>query len=292
MIFGKVITAMVTPFDEELNIDYKALENLIEHLLATGTDTLLVAGTTGESPTLTDEEKLDLFKACKQIAGSRAKIMAGTGSNSTLHSIELSQKAEKVGVDGLLLVSPYYNKPTQEGLYRHFKAIAEAVNIPVVPYNVPGRTAVTIEPETLARLSEIKNVAAVKDAVGNLDKTSKTRLLAPNLEIYSGDDSLTLPMLALGAQGVISVASHVVGSEIKQMITSFEEGNTKKAKEIHLKLFNIFKALFVITNPIPVKAALNLIGVQVGGLRLPLCPADENTITILRSELRKLGKIE
>ncbi|WP_213975130.1 4-hydroxy-tetrahydrodipicolinate synthase [Tepidanaerobacter acetatoxydans] len=292
MIFGKVITAMVTPFDEELNIDYKALENLIEHLLATGTDTLLVAGTTGESPTLTDEEKLDLFKACKEIAGKRAKIMAGTGSNSTLHSIELSQKAEKVGVDSLLLVSPYYNKPTQEGLYRHFKAIAEAVNIPVVPYNVPGRTAVTIEPETLARLSEIKNVAAVKDAVGNLDKTSKTRLLAPNLEIYSGDDSLTLPMLALGAQGVISVASHVVGSEIKQMITSFEEGNTKKAKEIHLKLFNIFKALFVITNPIPVKAALNLIGVQVGGLRLPLCDADDNTIAALKKALSELGKIE
>lgn len=292
MIFGKVITAMVTPFDEELNIDYKALENLIEHLLATGTDTLLVAGTTGESPTLTDEEKLDLFKACKEIAGKRAKIMAGTGSNSTLHSIELSQKAEKVGADSLLLVSPYYNKPTQEGLYRHFKAIAEAVDIPVVPYNVPGRTAVTIEPETLARLSEIKNVVAVKDAVGNLDKTSKTRLLAPNLEIYSGDDSLTLPMLALGAQGVISVASHVVGSEIKQMITSFEEGNTKKAEEIHLKLFNIFKSLFVITNPIPVKAALNLIGVQVGGLRLPLCDADDNTVAALKKALSELGKLE
>ncbi|NLU11134.1 MAG: 4-hydroxy-tetrahydrodipicolinate synthase [Tepidanaerobacter acetatoxydans] len=291
MIFGKVITAMVTPFDEELNIDYKALENLIEHLLATGTDTLLVAGTTGESPTLTDEEKLDLFKACKEIAGKRAKIMAGTGSNSTLHSIELSQKAEKVGADSLLLVSPYYNKPTQEGLYRHFKAIAEAVDIPVVPYNVPGRTAVTIEPETLARLSEIKNVVAVKDAVGNLDKTSKTRLLAPNLEIYSGDDSLTLPMLALGAQGVISVASHVVGSEIKQMITSFEEGNTKKAEEIHLKLFNIFKALFVITNPIPVKAALNLIGIRVGGLRLPLCEADDNTIAALKKALSELGKL-
>ena len=253
MNLGKVITAMVTPFDEELNIDYKALENLIEHLLKNGTDTVLVAGTTGESPTLSDKEKLQLFKTCKDIVGSRARIIAGTGSNSTSHSIELSKEAEKIGVDSLLLVSPYYNKPTQEGLYQHFKSIAEAVDIPVVPYNVPGRTAVTIEPETLARLSQIKNIVAVKDAGGNLDKTSKTRVLAPDLAIYSGDDSLTLPMLALGAKGVISVASHIVGSEIQEMIKSFESGNTKKAEEIHLRLHDIFNTLFVITNPIPVK---------------------------------------
>lgn len=288
---GRVITAMVTPFDEELQVDYKALENLIEHLLATGTDTLLVAGTTGESPTLSDEEKLELFKACKSIAGTRAKIMAGTGSNSTLHSIELSKKAEKIGVDSLLLVSPYYNKPTQEGLYQHFKSIADAVDIPVVPYNVPGRTAVTIEPETLARLSQIKNVVAVKDAGGNLDKTSKTRALAPELTVYSGDDSLTLPMLALGAKGVISVASHIVGSELQEMIKSFEKGDTKKAEQIHLKLFNIFKTLFVITSPIPVKAALNLIGVPVGGLRPPLGLADDNTTAALEKVLKDLRKL-
>lgn len=289
MDLGRVITAMVTPFDEQLRVDYKALENLVEHLLATGTDTLLVAGTTGESPTLSDEEKLQLFKACKEIAGSRAKIMAGTGSNSTLHSIELSKKAEEVGVDSLLLVSPYYNKPTQEGLYQHFKSIAEAVDIPVVLYNVPGRTAVTIEPETLARLAEIDNVVAVKEAGGNLEKTSKTRVLAPNLEVYSGDDSLTLPMLALGAKGVISVASHIVGNDIKEMIISFEEGNTKKAEEIHLKLFDLFKTLFVITNPIPVKTALNMIGVPVGGFRLPLSDADEGTKANLEKSLKNLG---
>lgn len=289
MDLGRVITAMVTPFDEQLRVDYKALEKLIEHLLATGTDTLLVAGTTGESPTLSDEEKLQLFKACKDIAGSKAKIMAGTGSNSTLHSIELSKKAEKIGVDSLLLVSPYYNKPTQEGLYQHFKSIAQAVEIPVVLYNVPGRTAVTIEPETLARLSQINNVVAVKEAGGNLDKTSKTRVLAPNLTILSGDDSLTLPMLALGAKGVISVASHIVGSDIQEMITSFEKGNTKKAENIHLKLFDLFKKLFVITNPIPVKAALNMIGVHVGGLRLPLNMADDKTLDILKQELKKLS---
>lgn len=291
MDFGRVITAMVTPFDEELKVDYKALEILIEHLLTTGTDTLLVAGTTGESPTLSDEEKLELFKACKAIAGTKAKIMAGTGSNSTLHSIELSKKAEKIGVDSLLLVSPYYNKPTQEGLYQHFKSIAEAVDIPVVPYNVPGRTAVCIEPETLARLSRIKNVAAVKDAGGNLDKTSKTRALAPELTVYSGDDSLTLPMLALGAKGVISVASHIAGSEIQEMITSFEEGNTKKAEQIHLKLFNIFKTLFIVSNPIPVKAALNMIGVPVGGLRPPLGPTDDSTTAALEKALKDLGKL-
>lgn len=288
MDLGRVITAMVTPFDEQLKVDYKALENLIEHLLANGTDTLLVAGTTGESPTLSDEEKLQLFKACKEIAGSRAKIMAGTGDYSTSHSIELSKKAEEVGVDSLLLVSPYYNKPTQEGLYQHFKSIAEAVDIPVVLYNVPGRTAVTIEPETLARLAEIDNVVAVKDAGGNLDKTSQTRVLAPNLSIYSGDDSLTLPMMAVGAKGVISVASHIVGNDIQEMIRSFEEGNTKKAEEIHLKLFELFKTLFVITNPIPVKAALNMIGVNVGNLRLPLTKADEGTLAKLEKALKNL----
>lgn len=288
MDLGRVITAMVTPFDEQLKVDYKALENLIEHLLANGTDTLLVAGTTGESPNLSDEEKLQLFKACKEIAGSRAKIMAGTGDYSTSHSIELSKKAEEVGVDSLLLVSPYYNKPTQEGLYQHFKSIAEAVDIPVVLYNVPGRTAVTIEPETLARLAEIDNVVAVKDAGGNLDKTSQTRVLAPNLSIYSGDDSLTLPMMAVGAKGVISVASHIVGNDIQKMIRSFEEGNTKKAEEIHLKLFELFKTLFVITNPIPVKAALNMIGVNVGNLRLPLTKADEGTLAKLEKALKNL----
>ena len=292
MIFGRLITAMVTPFDEDLNIDFNRLENLIEHLITTGTDTLLVTGTTGESPTLSDEEKLQLFKTSKEISGGRAKIMAGTGSNSTKHSIELSQKAEKIGVDGLLLVSPYYNKPTQEGLYQHFKAIAENIDIPVVLYNVPGRTGVTLEPETIAHLAQIKNIVGVKEAGGNLDKTSRTRVFAPDLTVYSGDDSLTLPMLAIGAKGVISVASHIVGSEIKEMIMSFENGDIKRAEEIHLKLFDIFKALFVITNPIPVKAALNMVGIPVGGLRLPLVSADEKTMTILEKVLKNLGKID
>jgi len=287
MIFGKVITAMVTPFDENLKVDFKAFENLIEHLLQNGTDTLLVAGTTGESPTLSDEEKLKLFKAAKTIAGDRAKIMAGTGSNSTKHSIELSIKAEELGVDGLLLVAPYYNKPTQEGLYQHFKAVAKSVNIPVVPYNVPGRTSVCIEPETLARLSNIQNIVAVKDAGGNLDKTSKTRVLAPELEIYSGDDSLTLPMLALGAKGVISVASHIVGSDIKAMIENFESGNTEEAQSIHLRLFELFKGLFMITSPIPLKAALNMMEIKVGGLRPPLVSADKDILVSIEALLKK-----
>ena len=287
MDFGKVITAMVTPFDEDLKVDFKALENLIEHLLENGTDTLLVAGTTGESPTLTDEEKLELFKTTKTIVGNRAKIMAGTGSNNTQHSIELSRKAEKLGVDGLLLVAPYYNKPTQEGLYQHFKSIALAVDIPVVPYHVPGRTSVSLEPETLAQLSNIPNVIAVKDAGGNLDNTSKIRALAPDLVIYSGDDSLTLPMLALGCKGVISVASHIVGKDIKAMIDNFEKGKIQRAQQIHLQLLDMFRGLFVITNPIPVKAALNEMGVKVGGLRLPLNNADENTLAIIKRLLKR-----
>lgn len=287
MDFGSVITAMVTPFDEELNVDFNAFESLCEHLIENGTDTLLVAGTTGESPTLSDEEKLSLFKRAKEIAGDRAKVIAGTGSNNTCHSIELSQKAQEVGVDGLLLVSPYYNKPSQEGLYQHFKQIAQEVDIPIIVYNVPGRTGVTILPETLARLSKVKNIFAVKDAAGNLDITSKTKCLAPDLVIYSGDDSLTLPMLSVGATGVISVASHIVGNQIKQMITSFKKGDIKRARSIHLEIFDIFKGLFVITNPIPVKEALNMIGIKVGGYRAPLCGPDENTKQILEDILKK-----
>ncbi|MDN5331685.1 MAG: 4-hydroxy-tetrahydrodipicolinate synthase [Tepidanaerobacteraceae bacterium] len=289
MDFGRVITAMVTPFDEELKVDYKAFEELVDYLIENGSDALVVTGTTGESPTLSDEEKLTLYKIAKEVSKKRAKIIAGTGSYDTRHSIELSLKAQEIGVDGLLLVSPYYNKPTQEGLYRHFKMIAEAVDIPVMLYNVPGRTAVTIEPETLMRLSKVKNIVAVKDAGGNLDKTSKTVVLAPLLQVYSGDDSLTLPMLAIGAKGVVSVASHLVGKRIREMILAFEEGDVDKARKIHLELFDLFKALFVVTNPIPVKEALNMTGIKVGGLRPPLSSADEKTREVLRKTLNKLG---
>jgi 4-hydroxy-tetrahydrodipicolinate synthase len=289
MDFGRVITAMVTPFDEDLNVDYRAFEKLVDYLIENGSDALVVTGTTGESPTLSDEEKVNLYKLAKEVSRGRAKIIAGTGSYDTRHSIELSVKAQEIGVDGLLLVSPYYNKPTQEGLYRHFKMIAESVDIPVMLYDVPGRTAVTIEPETLKRLSEVKNIVAVKDAGGNLDKTSKTVALAPNFQVYSGDDSLTLPMLAVGAKGVVSVASHLVGKRIKEMIQAFEKGEVDKAREIHLELFELFKALFVVTNPIPVKEALNMVGVKVGGLRPPLVGADDKTREILKKVLIKLG---
>jgi 4-hydroxy-tetrahydrodipicolinate synthase len=291
MNFGKIITAMVTPFDKNLKIDFSALEKLIEHLIKNGTDTLLVTGTTGESPTLSDEEKIELYKAAIKIADGRAKVMAGTGSNSTYHSIELSVKAQEVGVDGLLLVAPYYNKPTQQGLYDHFKMIAERVDIPVMLYDVPGRTSVSIDSETLLRLSEVKNIFAVKDAAGSLDKTSKTKLLAHNLEIYSGDDSLTLPMLAVGGKGVVSVASHIVGNQMKQMINSFNSGDVQKSMQIHLNLFNLFKALFVVSNPIPVKEALNMIGVQVGGLRPPLRRIDEKSKQLLKNALEELELI-
>ncbi|KYO67263.1 4-hydroxy-tetrahydrodipicolinate synthase [Thermovenabulum gondwanense] len=291
MDFGKVITAAVTPFDDELKVDYDAFQKLIDYLIENGSDSIVVSGTTGESPTLTDEEKLKLYRAAVEVSGQRAKIIAGTGSNNTEKSIELSIKAQELGVDGLLLVAPYYNKPTQEGLYRHFKMIAESVKIPCMLYNVPGRTSVNIEPETVARLSEVKNIVALKDAGGNLDKTSLTKILAPKIDIYSGDDSMTLPMLSIGAKGVVSVASHIAGKEIKEMIESFERGELKKALDLHLKLFDLFKTLFIITNPIPVKEALNQMGIKVGGLRPPLCEADEKTKRAVSECLKALNKI-
>ncbi|MGB9812955.1 MAG: 4-hydroxy-tetrahydrodipicolinate synthase [Thermovenabulum sp.] len=289
MDFGKVITAVVTPFDDELKVDYDSFQKLTDYLIANGSDSIVVTGTTGESPTLTDEEKLNLYKAALEASNKRAKIIAGTGSNNTAKSIELSVKAQEIGVDGLLLVAPYYNKPTQEGLYRHFKMIAESVNIPCMLYNVPGRTSVNIEPETIARLSKVKNIVALKDAGGNLDKTSLTKKLAPEIDVYSGDDSLTLPMLSLGAKGVVSVASHVAGKEIKEMIESFEKGDVKRALEIHLRLFDLFKTLFITTNPIPVKEALNQMGLKVGGLRPPLVDADEKTKKAISDCLKALG---
>ena len=270
MNWGKVVTAMVTPFKEDFSVDYEAFEKLADYLLKNGTDTLLVCGTTGESPTLTKEEKLQLFTKAVALAKGKGKVMAGTGSNNTYESIGVTKAAEKTGVDGCLLVTPYYNKPPQEGLYQHFSEIARNTLLDAMIYNVPGRTGTIIEPETMARLSEIANINSLKDAGGNLDKTSETKNLAPHLQIYSGDDSLTLPMLSVGGVGVVSVASHVIGNDINEMVTAFTNGNIQKAQAIHLKRFPLFKGLFFTSNPIPVKAALNYMGLKTGGLRPPL----------------------
>lgn len=271
--FGKVLTAMVTPFDENLNVDYDKARKLASSLVSNGSDGIVVVGTTGESPVLSKEEKIKLFETVKDEVGTKAKIIAGTGSNNTRDSIDLSQQAQKIGVDGIMLVVPYYNKPSQEGLFQHFATVAQEVELPVMLYNVPGRTVTNMLPETVAKLAQIDNVVALKEASGNMDQLSEIKTRVPSdFVIYSGDDSLTLPMLSLGCNGVVSVASHVVGNQIQEMIKQFSVGNYSKALEIHLSLLPIFKVLFITSNPVPVKFALTRIGLDVGGVRLPLVP--------------------
>lgn len=283
MDFGRLITAMVTPFDAEGQIDWSATEKLVDYLInEQKSDSLVVCGTTGESPTLSDEEKTSLFSFVVNYAAGRCKIIAGTGSNNTAHSIHLSKAAKACGVDGLLLVAPYYNRPTQEGLYQHFKAIAEAVDLPVVLYNVEGRTAVNISAETTLRLAQIPNIVATKDCA-SLEQLTLIAAGAPDsFRIYSGDDSVGLPAMSVGAYGIISVASHVAGKEMKEMIFAYLNGDTKRAAALHGKLFPIFKGLFICPNPVPVKYALGLQGVPVGGVRLPLVDADETEKQFLR----------
>ncbi|HEY9734869.1 MAG TPA: 4-hydroxy-tetrahydrodipicolinate synthase [Trichocoleus sp.] len=288
--FGRVLTAMVTPFTNEGAVDYAVAEKLAVHLVDHGSDALVVCGTTGESPTLSWDEEYQLFKTVQQAVSGRAKIIAGTGSNSTHEAIEATRKASQLGLDGTLQVVPYYNKPPQEGLYQHFRAIAQAVpDLPVMLYNIPGRTGQNMAVETVVRLADIPNIVAIKEASGSLDQASQIRRETPaDFAIYSGDDSLTLPLLSVGASGVVSVASHLVGDQIQQMIRAFELGDTKTATQIHLQLTPLFKALFLTTNPIPLKAALALKGWQVGTVRLPLCAPSDDVKQALEQVLREL----
>lgn len=289
-MFGKVLTAMVTPFDENGKLDLNKAKILAEHLVNNGSDGIVVAGTTGESPTLSDQEKLNLFSAVKQAVGDRAKIIAGTGSNNTAKTAELTAAASQINVDGIMLVTPYYNKPSQEGLFRHFQTVAAATDKPIILYNVPGRTITNLLPATVSKLAEIENIVAIKEASGNLDQISELQNCIPEIfTIYCGDDSLTLPMLTLGAEGVISVASHIVGNQMQAMIKAFTTGQLKLATEIHLKLFPLIKVLFITTNPVPVKAALNLQGFQVGSPRLPLIEATSTEIEAIKSVMATLS---
>lgn len=287
--FGHVITAMVTPMDRQLAVEYDRAATLAKRLVDSGSDGLVVCGTTGESPTLSDEEKIRLFRIVRDAVGTRAKVIAGTGTYNTAHSIHLTHEAERAGCDGVLLVNPYYNKPSQEGLYQHFKAVAESTQLPVMLYNIQGRTAVNCEPATIARLAQVRNIVAVKEASGNLDQMSQIRKLTPpEFHLYSGDDSLTLPLLAVGGTGVVSVAAHLVGREIKAMIQAFQAGDVRQALALHLRLLPLFKVLFITSNPTPVKAALALAGFDVGGLRLPLVeatPKERDQIAAVLKEL-------
>ena len=288
--FGRVVTAMVTPFDASGAVDFALAGRLARHLVDQGSDGLLVSGTTGESPTLSWQEQLQLLQVVRDSVGSDAQVLAGTGSNSTAEAVEATREAAAAGADGALVVVPYYNKPTQDGLEAHFRAVAEATpDLPLMIYNIPGRTGSAIEPQTVARLMDCLNVVSFKAASGTTEEVTALRLACgPRLAIYSGDDGLTLPMLAVGAVGVVSVASHVAGLEIRSMIEAYLGGDGAAALAQHEALIPLFKALFATTNPIPIKAALELIGWPVGPPRLPLTPLPEAMKTTLFNTLSAL----
>ncbi len=273
-LFGRILTAMVTPFSEDGDVDYELAIKLANYLFDHGSDGIVLCGTTGESPTLSWEEQHDLFIAVKGSLDSSCKVIVGTGSNCTSEAVEATKKAYNSGADGALVVVPYYNKPPQEGLYKHFSAIANsAKDLPLMLYNIPGRTACNLLPDTVKKLMDFSNVLSIKAASGRIEEITELRAFCGSeLSVYSGDDSLLLPMLSVGAVGVVSVASHLVGLQLKEMIESFQIGKVSKALAIHEKLQPLFKALFMTTNPIPIKAALELSGWNVGSPRNPLSP--------------------
>ena len=284
---GRLITAMVTPFKEDGSVDYEQAKRLALALLDSGSDGLVVVGTTGESPTLIRKEEYRLFSEIKSVIGGRGSVIAGTGSNSTAEAIEATREAESIGVDACLLVVPYYNKPTQQGLYEHFKAVAQSTSLPCIPYNVPSRTIVSLSADTAIRLSHIDNIVGIKEASGNLEEIS--RIIddtGDDFTVWSGNDSDTLPIMALGGYGVISVASHLVGRQIREMLNCFSSGQTDKAAAIHRRLLPLVNALFAISNPVPLKYALNHIGFRVGKPRLPLIESDEKTAALIREALK------
>jgi 4-hydroxy-tetrahydrodipicolinate synthase len=288
--FGSVVTAMVTPFREDFSLDPGRAEALADWLVDTGSNSLVVAGSTGESATLSDQEKLKLFEVLKKAVGGRARVIAGTGTYDTAHSIHLTKEAERAGADAVLVVTPYYNKPPQRGLVEHFTRIAQATSLPVIVYNIPGRTGLRIEHDTLLQLAEVENIVAVKDSTGDFEGLSRLLGSVPDgFDVYCGDDWAAFGYSCLGAAGVISVASHLAGDRISQMLESVEAGDLGGARKIHYELFPLFQALFVTSNPIPLKAAMSLIGQPVGPPRLPLVPATDEETNKVRKALEDAG---
>jgi len=286
--FGRLLTAMATPFDTEGEVDYTQSKRLAKSLFDSGSDGVVVAGTTGECSTLSHEEKLRLFVEVKSAVGGRGALIVGTGNYSTKDSITLTREAEKLGIDGCLLVVPYYNKPTQEGIYQHFKAIADATSLPCIIYNVPSRTVTNLSAETVVKLSKISNIVGIKEASANFEQIAKIiGGVEEGFLVYSGNDGDTLPILALGGYGIISVASHLVGLQIKQMIDAFVSGKSKEAASIHRHLLPLVDALFVVSNPMPVKYALNYLGFSVGKPRLPLTEPDEKSKALIQETLKR-----
>lgn len=292
-MFKGSIVAIATPFKNG-KVDEPTLKKLVEFQIKSGTNGIVPCGTTGESPTLNNEEHEHVIDVCIQTAKGRVPIIAGTGSNSTAEAVALTQHAKKMGADGVLQVSPYYNKPTQEGLYRHFKAVSECSSLPIILYNIAGRTAVNIEPTTVARLArDCKNIVGVKEASGSIDQMQTTRMLCPkDFILLSGDDALLLPILSIGGSGVISVAANIVPKDILKIISSFTAGKIDEAQKAHYKLLPLLKSLFIETNPIPVKAAMALMGLCSEEIRLPLCEMSRSTHEILKQALKDYGLIK
>jgi 4-hydroxy-tetrahydrodipicolinate synthase len=286
-MLGHVLTAIVTPFREDESVDFDSFQRLARHLVDNGSDGIVVAGTTGESPNLTDRERLDLFRAAVEAIGADATVVAGTGTYSTAHSVHLTEQANELGIDALLVVTPYYNKPPQRGIVAHFEAIANASDKPIVVYNIPARVVINIEPETISRLAEIETVRAVKQANDDLEQAR--HIVASGLDLYAGDDNLIQPFLELGARGGVCVHTHVVGPQVAEQVRAMAAGEIERAREIDDGLAPAYALLKVASNPIAIKAALNLLGHGVGGHRLPLVPATEEELAQVRECLDRLG---
>lgn len=286
-MLGEVLTAIVTPFRADGAVDWDAFRALARHLVENGSDGLVVSGTTGESPTLSDDEKLELFRVAVDEVGRDAVVVAGTGTYDTRHSAHLTERATEIGVDGVLVVTPYYSKPPQRGIVEHFKAVAAATDRPVVVYNIPSRVVVNIEPETIEQLAGIENVRAVKQANDDLEQAR--RIPGFGLDLYAGDDYLTFPFLELGGLGVISVHAHLVGPQVKEMVRRYKDGDVEGARRLNEEMQPALDILKVQTNPIAIKAALRLLGHEVGGHRLPLVPANEDETTRIRALLERQG---
>jgi len=286
--FGRLITAMVTPFKSDLSVDWAGVETLAKHLVSTGHDAIVVSGTTGEAPTTNDDEKDELIRVVKASVGSKVKVIAGAGNNETAHSVEQALHAQKVGADGLLVVTPYYNRPPQSGIEAHFRAIADAVDLPVMIYDIPGRTGMEIEPDTIVKLAEHKNIVALKDAKGNVASTSWV-IKRCGIPVYSGDDILNLPLLSVGAVGFVSVCGHTIGRDLRELLDAWFAGNTQRALEIHQKVLPIYTGTFRTQGAILTKAALNLMGLPGGHTRLPLVDATPAQIEQLKLDLRAGG---
>jgi 4-hydroxy-tetrahydrodipicolinate synthase len=290
-VFGEVLTAMVTPFDDDGRVDIAKFRELASYLVENGSDGVVVTGTTGESPTLTDDERFQLYGAAVDEVGGRATVIAGTGTYSTAHSIHLTEKAHELGVDGFLVVTPYYNLPIPRGIVEHFKAVAAASDKPIIVYNIPARVVRNIQPETMVELAEIPTIVGVKQAHDDLEQ-ARTILAETDLDLYAGDDALVLPFLELGGTGGVCVHTHVVGPQVKEMIRCFRAGDAEGARQIDADLAPALEILTVVTNPIAIKAALNLLGHDVGGLRLPMVEADEHERAQVRGCLERLGLLQ